>query len=144
MLTIPPLVTLRGESMETVALQWTDMGATETKESDAAVGSGGSAVVDGFQMFKTGEPFRALIKGSDHFRVEEVALYAWAHMHGIEGDRGWNGKGNIHIKRVRMRMYSNGFFCGRAYKNPEEEVRLQKLWIAGFQAGGDGVQLKVV
>lgn len=146
MLVVPPGVTMRGESMETVALQWVDLGATETKESDAAVGSGGAAVVSGFQMFKTGEPLRALIKGTDHFRVEELTLYAWAHYHGIEGDRGWDGKGNIHLKRVRMRLYSNGMLLGRAYVNPAEEARmrrerLQGLWVAGFQAGGNNISV---
>ena len=145
MLNVPPMVTLRGESMETVAMQWTDMGATETKDSDGAVGSGGSAVVKGFQMFKTGEPFQALIKGTDNFRVEELALYAWAHFHGIEGER-WNGKGNIHIKRVRMRLYAEAINYGRAYKSIPEEVRLRRervkgLWMAGFQAGGENVSV---
>ncbi|MBV9848209.1 MAG: right-handed parallel beta-helix repeat-containing protein, partial [Armatimonadetes bacterium] len=107
-LTIPPHVTLRGAGMARTALCWAD---TET-------------------------PPDALIRGHDHFAVENLCLYAVNYRHGIVADQTTPTAGYVRMARVRMRLDPY-----RGHLTPEEVNKrfqeAQKL----STGGGDSLRL---
>lgn len=111
-LLIPNGVTLRGESMELVTLHWSDY---------------------------EGPPLPALLQGSEHFRIENIALYCQGAHHNVI-----TGIGRATVSRVRVRanchyMTVEGSkpFHGRSA--PEMDPR--EMGAAIFFQGGGGVRI---
>lgn len=109
-LTVAPHVLLQGEGREVTELFWPDRTS----------------------------PLPALIQGTNSFAVQDLALYATNHKHGIVADLGSKpDAGHLWITRVRFRM--NRFFHVKV--NAEMDRRSHQAEGDAIRGGGDDVRV---
>ena len=132
-LVIPEHVTLRGESQIATALQWYEYGVGPLKPGSP------SHVLQS-------EPPLALIKGEGWFRISDITLHAWSHYNAIWSQH-WNGKGNVHLNRVRIMAEENETNAARFFGDDFTEhraraLRAKDMWRAAFHAGGPNISVE--
>ncbi|MBV9469029.1 MAG: hypothetical protein JOZ57_07260, partial [Abitibacteriaceae bacterium] len=108
MLTLPSHVTLRGAGMALTALCWGDMPT----------------------------PPEALLRGTGHFAVQDLTLYAINYQHGIVGDQSGPNAGHVRVLRVRLRL--------NPYRGHLTTEEVDKRFVASLKlssGGGDSLRL---
>ncbi|MDD5460854.1 MAG: glycosyl hydrolase family 28-related protein [Methylococcales bacterium] len=117
-LMVPRFVTLLGEGMDKVALVWAD----------------------------TDKPLPALIKGTNHFALREMAIYASNHSFIIEGDllksaMGEPGDVTIDHVRIRASKYKGHIKLEEADKRQRETLAHGYGEDDAIRLGGDNIRL---
>ncbi|MCK5803325.1 MAG: hypothetical protein KAI66_10855 [Lentisphaeria bacterium] len=106
-LELPKRTVLRGENRSLVSINWPD----------------------------TTEPY-TLVKGSDHFGVEDLTLYASNYRHAIEGDIRVPTAGHCFVRRVTLRAV-----IYRGHLKPEQVDERFRASLKLSSGGGDTIRL---
>lgn len=120
MLEVPKYTTIKGDGANSSAIEW---------------------------PMNTENTPNALIRGTSHFKVQDIALFAQNHFAGIQSNDGHSkDSGHVHIERVEMQL--NRFLSltnGRHLKNYKELNRVE--WehysrLGAIHIGGENIKIK--